>query len=345
MRYLQFILKRIWSKNDTAWLNLLECASIKVEQNIDYTVGIYADDILVATGSLNRNMIKCLVVQKEHQGGAVFNQLISHLLNEVYDRKYAKVFVYTKPENSTTFAQLNFQVIEEVSGQLVFMERAMHGFAEYIQELAQGYIAAPRVAAVVMNANPFTKGHLHLIETAAAYADIVHVFVVSEDVSDFPTAIRKQLVVAGTEHLKNCYIHDTSDYLVSNQTFPSYFLPETTDVTVVQATLDAQVFLHHIAPALGITDRFVGEEPLSIATAIYNTTMQEVFTEKLQLHIIPRIMTESTVISASAVRALLANKQLVEVEKYVPSTTFNFLQTSEGAAIIAAITKKTEEKE
>ena len=45
---------------------------------------------------------------------------------------------------------------------------------------------APKVAAIVMNANPFTLGHQYLVEKAAAENDLVHLFMVSEDASLFP---------------------------------------------------------------------------------------------------------------------------------------------------------------
>jgi [citrate (pro-3S)-lyase] ligase len=37
-----------------------------------------------------------------------------------------------------------------------------------------------------MNANPFTLGHRHLVEQAAARCDALHLFVVREDASFFP---------------------------------------------------------------------------------------------------------------------------------------------------------------
>ena len=60
-----------------------------------------------------------------------------------------------------------------------------------------------KIAAIVMNANPFTLGHLHLVEKASKENDILHLFIVSEDKSIIPFNERKQLIMEGTSHLKN----------------------------------------------------------------------------------------------------------------------------------------------
>ena len=47
-----------------------------------------------------------------------------------------------------------------------------------------------------MNCNPMTKGHLHLLETARKFVDYLYVFVVEEDKSDIPFAVRYAMVWA-----------------------------------------------------------------------------------------------------------------------------------------------------
>ena len=50
-----------------------------------------------------------------------------------------------------------------------------------------------------MNANPFTLGHLYLIEKAAAQSDLLHIFIVSEDVSLVPFQVRRRLVMEDSQ--------------------------------------------------------------------------------------------------------------------------------------------------
>ncbi len=78
-----------------------------------------------------------------------------------------------------------------------------------------------------MNANPFTLGHRHLVEQAAAQCDALHLFVVREDASFFPFSARLEMVRAGVAHLPNVVVHEGSQYIISRATFPAYFLKET----------------------------------------------------------------------------------------------------------------------
>lgn len=55
----------------------------------------------------------------------------------------------------------------------------------------------------------------------------------------------------------------------SNATFPSYFQKDENAVIESHAMLDLTVFTQ-IAKVLGITRRYVGEEPTSLVTGIYN---------------------------------------------------------------------------
>ena len=175
------------------------------------------------------------------------------------------------------------------------------------------------------------------MEWAAKENDVLHLFVLTEDLSAFPSAVRKDLVKKGTKHLENVYVHDTGDYMVSAKTFPSYFLKEDEDVTRVQATLDALIFKNYIAKALGITKRYVGEEPLSFATNIYNQALKDVFQDDLELVILKRKEMGEGVISASRVRALLKQGNLQDVKELVPETTYDFLLSKEAKEIILNI--------
>lgn len=341
---MELSIRRLWvkkiDKDRKRWEEILQQAGIRTEELVDYTVGVFDGDILAATGSRYRNVLKCIAVCKSYTGGEAVSLLVSHLMSEVFDEGHLSCYVYTKPSSADSFRYLGFQEIERVGDQLVFMEKALHGFPEFLRNLAKEKVPGEKVAGIVMNANPFTKGHLHLVEKAARENDILHVFVLSEDLSDFPAKVRMELVKKGTAHLPQVRIHETGDYMVSAKTFPSYFLKEDADITEVQATLDAKIFKDHIAPALGITRRYVGEEPLSFATNIYNGALKKVFGEDLEIIIIPRKESGGNVISASRVRQYLKEGRIPELKDLVPPTTFEFLVSPEGEPIIEKIKNK-----
>lgn len=97
-----------------------------------------------------------------------------------------------------------------------------------------------------------------MLEQAAAACDTLHIFIVSEDVSLIPFAVRERLVKEGTAHLPSVIYHRTGNYMISNATFPSYFLKDKDTVITAHAKLDVAIFTR-IAKSLGITMRFVGK--------------------------------------------------------------------------------------
>lgn len=320
-------------KDKEQWNQLLEQEGIKSEENIEESYGLFEEGQLVATASRYQNVIKCVAVDSDARGGAYFNQIISHLMNKNTEFGFFKHYVYTKPCSKAAFEHLGFEVLEEVEQKLVFMEKAISGFDIFLEKLKAKRVDQEKIAAIVMNANPFTLGHQYLVEKAASENDYVFVFVLSEEMSAFSAKTRKELVKKGTEHLENVQILSTENYMVSSATFPSYFLDEDENITKIQARLDARLFANHIAPALNIHCRYVGNEPHSKATNLYNQALKEEFENKLGIKIIERKENEQGIISATIVRKLFQEDRLDEIKDYVPATTYKFLLSAEGKEV------------
>lgn len=350
---------------------LLEKEGIERDKNLDYSIGLFDDDYnLVATGSCFANTLRCMAVSSEHQGEGLMNQVISHLIEYQYSRGNTSLFLYTKCNTARFFSDLSFYEIARVEGKVVFMENRRSGFADYLKQLQQETAAflaaqtapvvltqtenqdthndkdgtdasvptsAQKIGAVIMNANPFTLGHRYLVEQAAASVDLLHVFVVSEDASLVPFSIRRQLVADGCADLSNVICHETGPYMISNATFPSYFLKDSDTVIRSHAKLDIQVFLR-IASALSITDRFVGEEPFSQVTGIYNQVMaEELSAAGLTCNIIPRKADADGAISASDVRCLIKDGDFEALKKKVPACTFQYFTSAAAEPVIQKI--------
>lgn len=327
-----------------SWNNLLEQEGIKSEANIDETFGIYENDKLVATASHYQNVIKCVAVDSNYGGGEYFNEIISHVMNRDVELGYFKHYIYTKPQSKQAFHYLGFKEIEEVEGKLVFMEHAVNGFDVFLSKLEKNRIDSNNIGSIVMNANPFTLGHQFLIEYAASHCEHLIIFVLSEEMSVFSADVRMKLVKDGTKHLSNVTILPTDSYMVSNATFPSYFLKEDDDTTKIQATLDARIFANHIAKAANIKKRFVGSEPFSKSTCIYNEALKNEFESKIELHVIDRIEnSQHEIISATKVRNFLVQDDLDSVKKMVPDTTYSFLVSDEGKDVIKLLKESTHE--
>lgn len=321
---------------------LLDREGISADRNLEYTVGLYDQGgRLAATGSYYKNTLRCLAVDGERRGEGLLNSIVSHLTAELAARGVFDIFLYTKYESAKYFRDLGFYPVAEVDRQVVFMENSKSAFPDYLKTLAKRKVPGENVGAIVMNANPFTLGHQYLTETASSECDVLHLFIVREDVSAFPFIIRKRLIREGTAHLKNVVYHDTGSYIVSHATFPSYFIQDSEEVTRAHARVDAAVF-RRVAETLEIRTRYVGDEPFSFATNLYNLVMSEELPKYgVRLRIISRREDAgNTPISASRVRAMLKDGKLESLRQLVPETTFAFLVSPEGRDLAASIQGK-----
>jgi len=290
--------------------------------DITETIGIYENDKLIATGSYYENVLKYLAIDPNYQGGNTFNKLVSTLINQLATDNIFHIFVFTKPQYMQSFEYLGFNVIAQ-NDFSALLETGDYSIDQYIEELPK--VEGKKISAIVMNANPFTLGHRYLIEQASQNSDFVYVFVVNQDVSLFKMSERMQLIKEGTKDLTNIKVVNGGQYMVSFVTFPSYFIKSRTDVIDYQTALDAQVF-KRIAQALHITKRFVGDEPYSQTTEIYNQTMQKVLPPEVELEILDRKEVGQDIISATKVRQAISDNDLATVKKYVPETTYTFIK-------------------
>jgi len=326
-------------------LQLLNAEGIKRDRNLDYTCAAYDSDYnIIGTGSCFGNTLRCLAVSHEHRGEGLTNKIISHLIQYQFERGNYHLFIYTKYTTYHLFKDLGFYEIVRIKDQIVFMENKKTGFSDYLNELKKNNINnidhnKKKVAAIVMNANPFTLGHQYLIEKASQENDILHLFIVSEDKSIVPFKVRKQLIKEGTKHLTNIIYHDSGPYIISSSTFPSYFQKDEKDVIESHANLDIEIFAK-IAKALDINVRYVGEEPTSLVTGIYNQLMIKKLPENgIQCVVVPRMTNKegNEVISASDVRKAIKEGQFEKMKNMVPECTYKFFMSEEGKDVVNKI--------
>ena len=318
---------------------LLKQEGIERDGNLDYIAAMYDEDYnIIATGSCFLNTLRCFAVSHAHQGEGLLNQIITHLIEVQYERGNLHLFLYTKTTSAKFFGDLGFYEIARVDGTLVFMENRRDGFKSYLRRLEKTRTDG-KSGALVMNANPFTLGHQYLVEQAAAACETLHLFIVSEDASLIPFSVRKKLVAEGTAHLPNVVLHDSGPYIISSATFPSYFLKDKEAVICGQARLDIEVF-KRIAATLNISVRYVGEEPTSQVTGLYNSIMaSELPGAEIDCRIIPRKAVDGRPISASTVRKALQDGDWKMVSQLVPASTLTWFQSKEAAPVLERIRK------
>ena len=303
---------------------------------LDYYAGLFAGAKLIAGGGYSGRTIKCVAVDASWRSSGLLNRVMTHLYTRLVEKGADNVFVFTQPENMAIFKSLGFHPVGSAPA-AILLESNPHGLANYLQALS-----AKRkpglAAAIVVNCNPFTLGHQYLIEAAADRCDHLHLFVVSEDRSVFPFAVRYDLIKKGTAHLPAVTIHAGGDYIISASTFPTYFLKQYSELVETHAALDIDIFARQIAPALGIRKRFVGEEPFDPVTAAYNAAMQEILPRhSIELVVIPRKTVQEKVVSASLVRSLIAEGRLEETRELLPASTYDYLCSEAAQPILDKI--------
>ena len=285
--------------------------------------------------------------QRPHQFGEVF--LNAHHLNHIGNKQiaeliYKELFSLSRcAEESPVHKvecyralQTRPEILEEYYDPIAQSKE----FQTYIQGLVrERKHGLSKIGAIVMNCNPFTLGHQYLIELCASKTDWLYVFVVEEDKSVFPFMDRLKLVKQGVKHIPNVSVFPSGSFMISTLTFPEYFRKDDLKELAIDPSKDVELFGKYIAPALGITVRFAGEEPLDAVTAQYNAAMERLLPQcGIEFCVIKRKESDGKVISASRVRALLKQGDFSAIEKLVPKSTMEYLVEKYLPRTIANIT-------
>lgn len=96
--------------------------------------------------------------------------------------------------------------------------------------------------------------------------------------------------------------------------------------------IDLQLFREHLAPALGVTHRFVGSEPFCPLTCAYNQRMHDILHDPkrsgpvIEVVELARVEKNGAAISASRVRKLYSERNWSAISALVPAGTLAYLQ-------------------
>jgi [citrate (pro-3S)-lyase] ligase len=323
----------------TAVREFLTRFRLSFDASVEYTMALYRDEQIIATGSLAGEVLRNIAVDPALQGEGLTAAVVSNLIREAGRRGCYHYFIYTKPETAHLFSALGFNEIARVEPYAALLESGIGSINEYcraIAERAARLSTGPR-AALVVNCNPFTLGHRAVITKAAVENAAVVVMVVEEDRSLFPFDIRIRLIQEGLSDCNNVLVLPGGKYVISAATFPGYFT-HGEETVLTQTRLDAIVFAKFIAPALGITRRYVGEEPYCPVTNIYNQALLDILPHYgIEVRVMTRIQVDDAAVSASRVRELIRQEDWDGIRQLVPETTYCYLRSREAIPIIERI--------
>lgn len=331
---------------------LLNENNLEYENDIEKSIIIRHRGKIIASGSYSENVIKSVVIDTDYQNQGLLNTLVTKLKKSINKNGYDKIFVYTTENSSSKFNNLGFNKIDGISPYPVLMEDAIEDINNFSKNLKYKFekkinekfsfknYKNKNIAALVVNCNPITKGHLYLIEKAAKENDVVVIFVVSEDKSLFSTNIRYKLIKEATKKIKNRILFTGEDYIISHATFPTYFLgkDEQDKKNRLYAELDAKIFGEYFAQPLNINKRYVGKEPYSPMTAAYNKALEKHLPKYgIKVIKVDRKKHKGKAISASTVRKYIKDGKWDLIKPIVPKVTYEFLKNAEAKPIIKKI--------
>ena len=304
----------------------LAANGLEYDEGIGFSAALMEEDEIVATGSLDGNTIKCVAVSPAYHGEDLTGQIMTALLQHAAVEGLRHLMLYTKPRNQYLFAAFGFHPVIRTKDVLL-MENQRCGLDGFLASLDKPADTRAPVGCIVANANPFTLGHRYLVEQAARECAWVYLFILSEDRGMFSPAQRLAMAGEACADLPNVLVQPTGPYMVSSSTFPSYFLKEKAQADAVHCELDVRLFGERIAPALHITRRYVGSEPLCPVTAQYNARMKAMLPScGIDLIEISRKEYPGGPISASRVREMLRQGNDDELAALLPPTTLQAIR-------------------
>ena len=315
--------------HEKAAVKVVNCGYLGGNNSLNTCIGIMrtvlkrGDIIVIDCPPLDNNQIKYIKLEKILEANKVGVEWLldhpvhcNHKVNALYaDAVYnaLKPAIYKSVERQGEVIDKDTDFIK-----LLYLDRYFSEFDASKYE---------RTGSIVMNCNPFTYGHYHLIEQALKIVDFLIIFVVEEDASLFSFAERFTMVKDGVAGLENIMVVPSGPFILSKLSFPEYFIKETSEDIIEHTEQDIVTFAKNIAPRLGIKYRFVGEEPEDMVTHQYNLAMKKILPEyNIKFVEIPRKEIRGQYISASFVRKCLEENDSGQLKELLPDTTRKLLE-------------------
>ena len=202
----------------------------------------------------------------------------------------------------------------------------------YIERFPKAMNGKERFGAIILRSDIITKGHIYLIQEASTKCDKVYVFYMCDDDKSFGFLNRKTLLETYSRENINfisysIYNRNSYEWSFYRDRFISRGLMREFDPVD-----DTYTFARYIAPRMGITKYFVGEEPFDKIARAYNTIRREILTEEGVEYIeIPRLKLEDgRDIITEQVRELWKSEGWRACRDYLPEEICRILEEEEN---------------
>ena len=293
----------------------LQSLRMEYDSSITYTLIKWDDEGIAATGSLDGRVLKCVGVRPDLRGTDLLQEVVGELTEKVREGGHEHVLLVTRPIHEERFLEMGFYTVEETD-RLVLMEDRPDGMQEWVSKVPA---AGDGIKGVICaNFDPITNGHLYLIQKAQLLCDKLYLFVTDDEKCTVPLADRLGMVASAVSNIPNVIVCPADDY-------------QSGDISDrVSCELDLKLFACKVAAPLGITHRFVGQEPYSPMTGKYNLYMKEILPQYgVSLVEFSRLRAgDKGYFSASTVRRLWEEKDFEALAEMVPHAALEYMQNN-----------------
>ena len=124
------------------WKAFLARADLEADEQVESTVLIWEAGKLIATGSRQKGLLKCIAVDDMHQGEGLTATLLTQLRQDAFRHGYSHLFLYTKPKNELMFSSLFFYPIAKTD-QVLLMENKKDGIRAFLNTLPVSPVRTP----------------------------------------------------------------------------------------------------------------------------------------------------------------------------------------------------------
>lgn len=178
------------------------------------------------------------------------------------------------------------------------------------------------IGSIVVHANPFTLGHLYLINHALSQVEFIYVFLIQyTGKGSFDYIDREQMLIDSLGSNPRICVVPSGNVFATPLSFPEYF--NRSGTSRINPLLDNMIFALHVAPALGITYRFFGSEPNDTITQAFVLESQRYLpAHGINVKVIERAELNGEPISAKKARLAWQQKNYKDLARYVPRPAY-----------------------
>ena len=246
----------------------------------------------------------CFLDSTFHANSAVCRSLAAFIHQLVSDEKGGKMIT---GENTVSYLQETGR-LGRIDRSAILGKSLMHSYIEYVKRHKRFIQEGTSVGSVILTANPLTRGHEYLVNYAKRHCSLLYVFIVEEDRFQYSTLERMSFAKKAFNN-PDIIVLSTGNTMTAFYTFPEYFSVSHASVArsdIQSADYHCFLFGKIVAPILGITKRFIGEEILGSITAQYNETIKRILPSYgIDVEVVPRLLDRDGIpISASRARSL-----------------------------------------